>query len=242
MTVTTTPEPFGAVGQYVVLEECPALVHNTLRAAMQGQRNARCVCPHTLYLREAAGKAGARPLPEAIVLPHCRAPRHNTSRSALHGPAELRCVCPRALEYKRRHNNKVPSFEALQRALEPKKTATGTKAKAMRVDAPGNPASAYMTNTLGGKQPEELERGACRSVLGMRMMDLLLDTAGRSLSRERQFKEELCDKCPLSAFNACRAWVRRDELPAGAWGGIYAGMTQEERAADAALVSSLTSG
>lgn len=45
-------DPLPGNGPWRILAECPAMLHNTVRAATRGAREHRCICPRALALAE----------------------------------------------------------------------------------------------------------------------------------------------------------------------------------------------
>ncbi len=176
-----------------------------------------------------------------LVLAGCPGMLHNTARAAMIGPAEGRCICPRGLELKRwagmprsrRMKDPMVAADAtlLARMRKERPDAFTRQPRRYRVPttAPGNPASLYMTNTKGGRQPSALERGYCRTPEGMTLVDDIWEAKASKATKEQRFKDQMCANCPLTAARACLSWAMENESPAGAWEGVYGGLSPAER-------------
>lgn len=79
----------------------------------------------------------------------------------------------------------------------------------------------YWSNTLGQPQPD-LTGAACATARGRWVMGRVHIAAQLTEARS------LCGSCPVRT--ACLDWAITNEQPAGAWDGVYGGLTQKERA------------
>lgn len=158
------------------------------------------------------------------ILPECPSENHNTYNASCRGEVDKRCICPRGLEMKRRQYSRRPRPGQLAEEL-----LLYRWRKSQRAVEEVRSVPFVHTRRGAISPPEEIRRGACRTREGMRLMDQLLDVKGRKQSAEWRLKA-LCDTCPLVAKEACARWVREAEAPAGSWQGVYAGLTQKERA------------
>jgi Transcription factor WhiB len=163
------------------------------------------------------------------IAPECPGLFHFTQRATETGPVSGRCICPRGQELSRRRQRSsyLPTRAAvMERKLRDRMLKEHPEAFWKRGTVPEKLPS-YVTNTLGGRVPD-LRDGACRSVKGILTLDELADKNGRTTGRVKKLKE-LCARCPQTTKEACRAWVLRDEQPAGDWIGVYGGMSQDDR-------------
>lgn len=171
------------------------------------------------------------------IKPDCPAPRHNTlnaargvksksSTSRRNAGCQVSgfppCICDRAVEL-----NEI--FKAKRRERYGK-----------RKDAPVDPARklaeterkrrAAILNMLAAAprptvEPPDFTKAECRTPWGVMAMDGYVDSPqsdGRMTAARG-----VCKVCPLNT--TCRTWVIAEERPAGSWGGMYAGMTPQNR-------------
>lgn len=87
----------------------------------------------------------------------------------------------------------------------------------------------YIANVSSGqgRPPAELINAACRTVAGIAIMDRYFDALMGDGSIARVAARKLCASCLVR--DECDAWITRAENPAGAWHGMYAGLTPSER-------------
>ena len=173
------------------------------------------------------------------IKPDCPAPRHNTLNAA-------RGVKSKSSSGRRINGRQVSGFPPCicDHAVELNK-AFMTKRRARygaRKSAPADPAKvlanaertrrnailnnlAAMSATRRGVETPDLAAGECRTLRGMVTMDNYVDWP-QSEGRVGAARG-VCGACRLSV--ACEAWVIAAEQPAGSWGGMYAGMTPQNR-------------
>ena len=145
------------------------------------------------------------------ILADCPAPRHNTlnaERGA--GPNEgVRCICPRAVAERARYMKKQAEDRRRKRLGLPSLAESGLLMIA-----------SYWTNT-GGKPAPDLTGAACATKRGQQVMSTLHHAANLAEARG------MCARCPVA--EACLSWAMDNERPAGAWDGMYGGLTERER-------------
>lgn len=171
------------------------------------------------------------------IKPDCPAPRHNTLNAA-------RGVKSKSSTSRRNHGCQVSGFPPCicDHAVELNKAYMARRREryGKRKDAPVDPARqlaeserrrrAALLNALAAAprsavEPPDFTDAECRTPRGVVTMDAYMDApqSEGSVAAARA----VCKACPLNA--ACRAWVIAGERPAGSWGGMYAGMTPQNR-------------
>lgn len=216
-----------------VLPSCTALEHNVYRTAKLGRGNPdRCNCPEAVRMRERELakkhqrlerkregnwvspkiRGSNHTLPGGgpwRILADCPAMLHNTGRAATQGAPQHRCVCPRALKMAERQRDQKNVSRARIKQLAPPPAQFSTE-------------SAYLRNVRRPANAPSLD-GACHSEHGREIADRLLSGRSGAVSEHKR----MCGGCP--ELMRCRTWALNEELPAGAWPGMYGGMTTSER-------------
>lgn len=164
---------------------------------------------------------------------NCKAERHNTlvaGRGRI--PTGRRggdligekCVCPRALELVEATNEKARK----RRRGELPKVAPQKPADArVKIGQPhGRYLPGYVSNSRGGTAASLDGQGLCRTPNGRDIADKVIgatEPRGHWLKLHRS----MCELCPVQ--QRCLDWAIENEDPAGAWDGMYGGLTQRER-------------
>jgi hypothetical protein len=158
------------------------------------------------------------------ILPECSGKTHN-SLYAAKGKSSRgtpKCICPRALALLKEHRKaqKPYAAEYLQRRRE-----AGWRNTALNINR----------STYRQADPD-LTGGSCMAPYGQKLMDRAEGTTKGAVRNQyvREVKE-MCWGC--KRLDECGSWVVRAEDPPGTWGGIYAGMTRDERMKRAALAA-----
>lgn len=81
-------------------------------------------------------------------------------------------------------------------------------------------------HAIPAQMPESMADAQCKTAEGLVLIDLVIDSPENQKNRERMVA--LCHECP--AIRDCLTWVTKAERPAGAWYGIFAGLTPTQRA------------
>lgn len=139
-----------------------------------------------------------------MILEHCPCAFHNVLRAAARGPKKTRCVCPRGLAMKQREIERRGELARLEQA------------------GNGGVRASYSANRANVVSPPRGSGGLCETAEGMVIAD-------RHLERGAGTKEhrEMCEACPRKI--KCGEYALAEELPGGAWRGMYGGMTWQER-------------
>lgn len=155
-----------------------------------------------------------------MILAHCGARYHNTyaaSRGTARGRPKPKCICPRAVWISRDY----------WRAMKTRQH-DGLSAMRLSKDIP------EPTRGL----PPDLRAGVCRRPLAAGVVEdgfnVQLSAAG--VARRARAKA-LCNAGPCPVREQCRAWVLREERPAGSWGGVYGGLDPWNRKGQDVVVS-----
>ncbi len=217
---------------------CPALRHNTYAAAVKGPRAQRCICPPALamFQREtemAAARRARRKRPSKIaqptvsrliarlpgngpwrILPECPALTHNTEQAATCGPRDKRCICPRALDKAKERRERQAKLARQRGYVDP-----------MRAILPPGQRSGttplYLANTAGAMP--SMPDAACKTPDGARWSDRAIEGSEKAIAAMKV----MCSSC--RALELCRSSVLKLELFPGSWGGVYGGMSVQDR-------------
>lgn len=235
-------------GPWMILESCPSEKHNTQRAAILTREQKRagllpCHCPRGLEMRSRrhgavgssagemallrehrsqraalAGQVGqqrkrekyraAHPLWEVggapyRVLAECKVELHNTRASWRAG-----CICPQAVKF--RSDDNARQRERNARAEQPQ----GSRLLPV-----------YVLNIVGTMP--SLPDAACKEGEGQAIMNDAVEASDSHTLKLGRAVDFCVSQC--KAFFECRAAVTRLEQPAGAWDGVYGGLTPQDR-------------
>lgn len=150
-----------------------------------------------------------------LVLDYCEAEQHNSLKAARKAPK--RCVCPRACDLLAVHSKRQADLKRAKRAG----LAIPPSPVSMRGKKKSNAAPAlYLSNVIEAAAPD-LTGAACTSNLNRVFFDAAL--SGDFIADAKS----VCRSCPVKA--KCAAWVTKAESPAGAWGGVYGGLSVTDR-------------
>lgn len=160
------------------------------------------------------------------VLSYCDAQLHNSLRAARgqRVPGGERCICPQARALLAEHAARQAEVRKARRMGLPvsdlRKTPRPRRGHAARQEKMQT-ISAYFTNIADGAEMPDLTGAACRTPLALVLFDAAHE--GRLIGEAKN----VCYPCPVRT--ACLAWVTGAEKPAGAWGGVYGGLSVTDR-------------
>ena len=154
-----------------------------------------------------------------LVLEECGSRTHNTY-SAGHKSAGInngKCICPRAVAIK-------AASDAAKRARAAANRPTGEQRSATRARGPE-----YINNMsqVPAAAMPDFSKGRCTKPGGKGLMDAAAIPGPGQGQRIKAAKWMCLKACVVRA--ECLAWIDKAEVPAGSWGGIYAGLTAKER-------------
>lgn len=224
-------------GPWRIINECPAVRHNTLYAA-RGRNTEPCVCPHALELfeqervrrskysknlrksRPPASNSGKPRVPAWFkagpwrIVDECLSEGHNTqnwARGAARGSDKrIRCVCPHALALLADYRKYAKKTDKAYRER------TGSRKMP-------NPVIAVSGVSIAPKSSDpDWLKGACLE--NSKVVDLGFDiTVSAEGVKNRAIAKMLCDICPIK--RECGDWaVKTEGNNPGSLGGVYGGM------------------
>lgn len=224
-------------GPWRILEQCPARIHNSASACRGYDKNegVKCICPHSLDILEKQRKGAsirqAERFEGRVVIPswwtgpwqileECPADGHNVLSRIVRpiGGNSRKCVCPRAESLYAVHLGKRKA----QRDSAPKRERDRSKSSA------GIPYSRILS--LNPKKNHsyaapDWRNAVCRQPWALPYVDAAFDGKGQLPKMQMV---NICEGyCPLR--KVCRAWVLAEESPAGSWGGVWGGLTPDDR-------------
>lgn len=220
-------------GPWRVLDDCPAIRHNTLGSA-RGRGTKPCICPRALALIERERertrqwnirRRDERGLPSTVglgrgrstiprwlllgpwmVLEECPAASHNTLYAARGGRyrAQGNCVCPRSLALLTKYRKDMDRSEQRKRRLEGEARRKKRLSKPVVSDSP------------------DWRKALCRQDVATADLGFNTDFTKQGVA-DRAAAKALCLLCPI--LLECREWIVRTEGDApGSLGGVYGGM------------------
>ncbi len=135
--------------------------------------------------------------------PQCPSGGHNT-RTAADKPARWRCICPRAQAIMTKRRKQRADFREAWGKRQPEEEPPDVIARAVTIPQP------------------DLSAGHCTSPVGQ-------DIAAAAFDSRSGYRAavEMCKGCPVSL--KCLQYAMEAERPRGAWGGVWGGLTPEER-------------
>lgn len=145
---------------------------------------------------------------------NCPAERHNMISVARGDRGQIKCICPHAQELMDRYRSRRRERYIHADLKNPSRRGRPPKEAHISLDR-----TALIP-------PLPFTGGECRTVRGLKVMDTYTDNP--NTDRTRDAARKVCRNCPVYA--GCLEWVTRAEQPAGAWHGMIAGMTRNERA------------
>jgi hypothetical protein len=157
-----------------------------------------------------------------LVLRTCPSTLHNTAQAALRNNGGGFCICPRG-----KMLGAIKQVELLQRYAKERERKRQPEKPDLRGTVLADNGPVYLRN-VASPIPVLPDQAACNTHLGRMIMDAAAGgEGGPPADAALSTAQKLCRSCPVE--EECLRMVRLGELPAGSWGGYYAGFTANER-------------